>query len=182
DVINLSLGGLGQVASTGVAIQEAIAADVVIVAASGNSNIVLDANTFMTPASYAATYNGMIAVGSIDAVNGARSGFSNCGNTVVEIAAPGAHNSTLDTSLGGLLSTLPSGTYGRSMGTSMSSPIVAGAVGLAIGLKRSLGHTFTNADVEALMKSTSTTTTTLTPYFQNGKVLNLENLVNTISP
>lgn len=182
DVINMSLGGLGQVSSTGVAIQEAITAGIVVVAAAGNSSIKLDSNNFMTPASYAATQNGMLSVGSIDVASGNRSVFSNCGNAVVEIAAPGAHNSNLDTALGGLLSTLPNSTYGRSMGTSMSSPVVAGAAALAIGLKKSLGQPYTNADIEALLKSTSTSTSSLTPYFQNGRVLNLQTLVNTISP
>ncbi|HEX4923009.1 MAG TPA: S8 family serine peptidase [Bdellovibrionales bacterium] len=181
-VINLSLGGLGRVASTGVALQEAITAGVVVVAAAGNSNVVLNSGTFMTPASYGAELNGMISVGSVDAVDGARSSFSNCGNTIVEIAAPGAHDSGADTSSGGLLSTLPSGSYGRSMGTSMASPIVAGAAGLAIGLKMRMSQAVSPAAIESSLLSTATTDSTLTPYFKNGKVLNLEALANSISP
>jgi subtilisin family serine protease len=185
DVINLSLGGFGKVASTGTALQEAIDNGVVVIAAAGNSNRLLDSSTFMTPASYGSEKSGMIAVGSVDVINGNRSSFSNCGNQVIELAAPGAHTSASDT--GGLVSTLPGNQYGKSMGTSMSSPIVAGAAALVIGMRRTKGTLpATPALIAPLVESDlvnhSMTNSTLTPYFKNGKVLDLKALADFLAP
>jgi len=178
NVINLSLGGPGRADSTGTAIQEAVNAGVVVVAAAGNSDEVLDDNNFMTPASFAPTISGMISVGSLDDIDGTRSSFSNCGTSVVEIGAPGAHDSTSST--GGLWSTFPNNLYARLMGTSMASPVVAGAAALVIGVKKTQSLSHTPAQVETILESHATQDATLANYFKSGRVLNLKAIADAL--
>jgi len=62
---------------------------------------------------------GVVTVSSIDAQS-ARSSFSNYGQGVIDVAAPGSS----------ILSTIPGGRYGLKSGTSMASPHVAGVLAL----------------------------------------------------
>lgn len=183
-VINMSLGGYGTSDSTRAAIQTAVTAGAVVVAAAGNDNLQLNSGTFITPGSYSGTITGMIAVGSIDGINSLRSSFSNCSSSIVKIGAPGAYNSSSIT--GGLTSTWLGNAYVNAnggspiMGTSMATPIVAGAAGIAMALHYSAnGNTFpTPAQVETYLTSTATATPALNKFFVNGRVLNLLALTN----
>ncbi|MCK5723940.1 MAG: S8 family serine peptidase, partial [Gammaproteobacteria bacterium] len=69
---------------------------------------------------YPARYNNVIAVAATDS-NDNRASFSSTGPDV-ELAAPGVN----------ILSTLPGGTYGYKMGTSMACPHVTGTAALVI--------------------------------------------------
>jgi serine protease len=146
-VINMSLGGSGACpAAEQSAVNDAIAAGAVVVAATGNSNS--DANN-TSPASCA----GVISVTAVTQT-GIKASYANTGTTV-KIAAPGgdspanpqgvlsAHN-TGTTSSG-------SATSAFRIGTSMAAPHVAGVASLMLSVEPSL----TPAQVLAKMQSTA---------------------------
>jgi len=89
------------------AVQYAVKKGCLFVCAAGNNK----GNTKVYPAAY----DEVLCVGNSKDTNG-RAGSSNYG-TWVDIAAPGEN----------VLSTIPGNTYGNKTGTSMSSPLVAGA-------------------------------------------------------
>jgi serine protease len=122
-VINLSLGGSGSCSTT---YQNAINAinvtGATVVVAAGNSDA--NANTFQP-----ANCNGVITVAATNK-NGSKAGYSNYG-AIIDISAPGGD------SLGGILSTLNTGTQGPAndtyafyQGTSMAAPHVSGVASL----------------------------------------------------
>jgi subtilisin family serine protease/5-hydroxyisourate hydrolase-like protein (transthyretin family) len=110
DVMNMSLGGGGYNQGMNDAVQTAVDAGTIVVAASGNDSA--------ASISYPAAYSGAIAVGSVTS-SGARSSFSNYGDGL-ELMAPGSN----------IYSTYPNGQYRTLSGTSMAAPHVAGVAGL----------------------------------------------------
>ena len=110
-VINLSLGSPGDDIVWNEAISWAEQAGVVVIAAVGN-----EGNE--TPGWNPARVPDVVAVASTDAGD-TRSPFSNYG-AYVDLRAPGSD----------IISTLPSGGYGRADGTSQATPIVAGVIAL----------------------------------------------------
>ncbi|MET7757194.1 S8 family serine peptidase [Streptomyces sp. NPDC005389] len=79
---------------------------------------------------------GVVTVAS-QASGGAKASYSNFGNGVIDIAAPGGDGATQ------VYSTLPGGKYGNMSGTSMASPHVAGVAALIA----STNPTFTPAQI-----------------------------------
>ena len=118
DVINLSLGGAGSSDTLRTAVEAAVAADVLVVAAAGNESTTLPSY----PAAY--PYESVLGVTATDNA-GQFAWFSNHG-WWVDIAAPGidVHTTTLAPGTG-------VGT-GSGTGTSFSSPIVAGVAALVV--------------------------------------------------
>jgi thermitase len=117
-VINMSFGGPDNPQLMRDAVNQALDAGLVLVSSAGNEY------SFDEP-SYPAAYNGVIAVAATDHYDNLAS-FSNFGNWV-EVAAPGVN----------ILSTYPGAgclgdpdCYNWLSGTSMASPIVAGAAAL----------------------------------------------------
>lgn len=111
------------------ALNYALGKGVVHVAAAGNSN--------SSTLGYPQLYTGVLVVGSTNDQD-QKSGFSNWGPNV-HVAAGGDNQ----------LSTFPGG-YGRSSGTSMSCPVVAGLAGLMV----SRGPTLTPAQIISRIRST----------------------------
>ncbi len=133
-VINLSLGSAAANAAMLTAVDNATAAGVVVVAASGNQN---------TAVLYPAAYPNVIAVGATNNT-GARASFSNFGPEL-DVMAPGEDVvSTVRLSDG-------TSSWGSGSGTSFASPHVAGLA----GLMASNGITDV-ATIAAKLKSTAT--------------------------
>lgn len=106
-IINISMGSNGNSAILNDAIQHAQEAGVIIVASAGNEG--------QQQVAYPAAYQGVVAVGAIDA-NGSILDFSNSGD--ITIAAPGLDIASAWTEDQTILFT----------GTSASAPVVAGAI------------------------------------------------------
>ena len=177
DVINLSIGGNSASASYKAALTYAVSKGVTVLAAAGNDGRQLGSSYFKTPGAYGKSINGMLTVGSIDAVDSAWSSFSNYSSTYVELGAPGSE----DTSAGrGLLATVPGNAYRRLQGTSMATPVAAGAAGLAIQLMRALGYAATPARIELALEHSGRTVSKLTSKIKDGRVLDLKRLADYI--
>lgn len=120
-VINLSVTDPDMSVSSCEAVEKAVAAGILVVAAAGNSGRDND-TTPVSPASCAPA--GVIAVAS-STFRDELASASNYGAESVDLAAPGAN----------ILSTLPGASWGVMSGTSMAAPQVAGAAALLFGAK-----------------------------------------------
>lgn len=170
NIISLSLGAKGQNSVFGQAVSNAVSRGVTVVMAAGNDNTKMSSSVWYSPASYAKALNGAIAVGSIMS-NNQRSQFSNYSPDYVDIGSPGSD----------ILSTLKDGTYGKMSGTSMATPITAGAAGLIYGLLKARGVSPTPALIESLLLDGSIKDQNLASYFKNGNRLNLHTLAALIN-
>ncbi|MEU8763691.1 S8 family serine peptidase [Streptomyces sp. NPDC048659] len=88
---------------------------------------------------------GVVTVAA-QASGGAKASYSNFGNGVIDIAAPGGDGATQ------VYSTLPGGKYGNMSGTSMASPHVAGVAALIA----SANPTYTPADIRNALGTQAT--------------------------
>ncbi|MGP4096800.1 S8 family serine peptidase [Nonomuraea sp. KM90] len=132
-VVNCSWRMNGDHAGVRTAIQDAVAANVVVVFAAGNNGT----NTDVTP-QYPGVYPEVIAVAALDQSD-RKASFSNFG-TNVDVSAPGVNT----------WSTFRDGGYAFSDGTSMASPHVAGVAALVWSRNRNL----TNHQVRLIVEST----------------------------
>ncbi len=112
DVINLSLGSSATNSVTKDAVDQALAAGLIVIGASGNDG---DTTKY-----YPASYPGVLSVGSVDAQSNV-SVFSNR-NDAIDVSAPGSQ----------ITSTAINNSYATGSGTSFAAPQVAGVVALMI--------------------------------------------------
>ncbi|MEY4901146.1 MAG: hypothetical protein RI895_1568 [Actinomycetota bacterium] len=133
-VINMSLGGTTDFSLIKEAVNRAVAAGVIVIAAAGNSG-------YPASPSFPAAYPNVIAVAATTSAEVIAT-YSN-GGGYIDVAAPGSD----------ILSSWPTGTgYARISGTSMAAPHVAGLAALL------LANGVTAANVETKIKETAVTT------------------------
>ncbi|WP_313676214.1 S8 family peptidase [Mycolicibacterium sp.] len=174
--VNNSWGGGGYSSAMHGAINRAAKADILFVAAAGNSTSNNDA-TASYPSNYsslqaatgetAASYESVVAVASITST-GALSSFSSYGASSVDIGAPGS----------GILSTVPNNTYASYNGTSMATPHVTGALALYASQYPTAGA----ANVRNAILSNAKPTTSLAGKTVTGGRLSLEGLFTGNNP
>jgi subtilisin family serine protease len=119
-VINLSLGFETSSPEMELAIKTVSAQGVICIASAGNRGLETMA--------YPAGYTEAIGVASTNLLD-QRSLFSNYGDNLVRVAAPGE----------GLIAPYPGGRYAAVWGTSFSAPLVSGTVALMLSVKPQLG-------------------------------------------
>ena len=129
DVINMSFSVKQQSDALAAAIVAAARRGVICVASAGNDD---QANPQVWPAAY----NNVIGVAATDN-SMIRASFSNYGNTLVTLAAPGA----------GVITTYPQGHYAQAWGTSFSAPLVSGAASLLLDRNSTTNETMAVADL-----------------------------------
>ncbi len=169
DVISMSLGGNTTSAALRKAVVDATAAGIVVFAAAGNNGADL-AKALEYPAAYAKDIQGFISVASIDSQTKTLSSFSNYNKDYVEMAAPGSN---------GILSTYLDG-YAFLEGTSMATPILAGAGLATVSWLKSHGYAITAANVETIMKAGAETNTALANFVQGSRSLNMLTLASAL--
>ena len=160
DVINMSLSGPGESQMQRRAVEKAVSNNITVVVAAGNDNSNLTKN-FRSPACFPAA----VTVASLDS-NNQKSSFSNYGNGIIDIAAPG--RSVNGAAIGGgekLLS-----------GTSMAAPHVAGA----IALMRSINPALTTDQAVSMIKNSADNMGNSTYY--GAGMLNMANLITKSTP
>lgn len=147
DIINLSLGCYCDYTAMKNAVDQALANNVLVVAAAGNCGTTANnpssgctATSSSDTVIYPAKYTSAVAVASTTSSN-ARSSFSSVG-PAVELAAPGS----------GIYSTYPNNTYYTLSGTSMATPHVAGLAALMKGAHPE----WTAAQIRSTLQSTVT--------------------------
>ena len=151
------------------AVAASIDAGVLFVAAAGNSSRNIDTSpTF--PGSY--DYPGLVTVAASDH-NDDPASFTNFGVNTVDLAAPGVNiMSTMLTS--GLISSATG--YGAISGTSMASPMVAGAAALLAAASPGI----TPAALESVLKNTVDPLAAWNGLVNSGGRLNLQTALNNV--
>lgn len=145
DVVNMSFGGGASSQTFQAIIREGNAKGIVFIGASGNDG----ANINFPPAAY----DHVISVASTNASD-RKSGFSNYGTTV-DLTAPGSRIRTTTH-----FSNLSPG-YTLTDGTSFSSPIVAGLV----GLMKAANPCLSPSQIETILKQTAVNIDTINPLY-----------------
>ena len=179
DVINMSLGltiGQGTLSDfksydPGLysayynALNYAVSQGCTIVIAAGNDD--LNNDIFLSlPAAFSTEIDGVISVAALDNI-GDLSYYTNYGTTVT-IAAPGGNAD--GSQVGEIVSTFPGSSYEGISGTSMASPIIAGAAALI----KAENPNFTPADIEYILTSSAYTYKDWEYLVEDGNYLNLE--------
>ncbi|MCB0393574.1 MAG: S8 family serine peptidase, partial [Bdellovibrionales bacterium] len=181
NIISMSLGGRTGSdplpADIGSAISQAVNAGAFVLSSAGNTNLNISPSDNYYPAGFARSIDGMVAVGAIDARNSQKCDFSSHSSTgYVELAAPGCNGNNY------ILSTVLNNGYGVKDGTSMSTPIAAGAAGLVYGLIKSRTRGFPSpAVIEDILTGSGRKHASLEPYFKNGNVVDLVRYYNEVS-
>ncbi|HEX5423911.1 MAG TPA: S8 family serine peptidase [Candidatus Acidoferrales bacterium] len=122
NVINMSFDMTSGSTELADALNYATSHNVICIASAGNDG----ENEVVYPAAMQSNVVGVASTNDVDQ----RSSFSNYGNQIVWLAAPGEQ----------IVTTYPFATYAAASGTSFSSPLVSGAADLLIDLKGSVNQ------------------------------------------
>lgn len=166
DVMNNSWGSSGSISSTlKAAVERALQAGVVFVAAAGNDGNSNDGNTSKTnyPASF--DLDNVVSVAASDNTD-KMANFSNYGKTSVHLMAPGVN----------IYSSVPGGKYASYSGTSMATPHVTGAVALLLQRNPNLKPLEVR---ERLMRSSDKISVYSSKLISSGR-LNVYNLIENL--
>lgn len=147
--------------------------DCCVVIAAGNDMLNAN-NNFNLPSGFSTEIEGVISVAAVSN-KGDRTAYSNYGHSIT-IAAPGG-----ESEISGIYSTLPGSTYGPKSGTSMASPIVAGAAALI----KAENQNFTPADIENILSRSAYKSRELSSFVEDGSYLDLSaalELARTFTP
>jgi subtilisin family serine protease len=172
NVINLSVGNYGVILpEVARAIDYAESKGVLAVAASGNGNPFLGVglDTDKTPNYPSALPNDNIIAVAASAKNLPLAPYSNYGVKTVDLVAPGGNNPD-DMLKSCFLYNPQHMDYTGMSGTSMASPITAGAAALVWGLRPE----FTPAQVRQVLMESGDAVKGLEKYIQSGRALNVE--------
>lgn len=153
-VLNNSWGGGGFSQAMSDAIDASEQADILFVAAAGNSAVDNDVNPHY-PSSY--EHASVLSVASTTHTD-SMSGFSQWGLTSVDLGAPGSS----------ILSTIPGGGYDSFSGTSMATPHVAGVAALVLSVNPDL----TTVELKELLMNSGDDNADLDGKTVSGKRLN----------
>lgn len=163
-VLNNSWGGGGFSQALEDAITAAYAADILFVAAAGNSS----SNNDQFP-HYPSSYEvpNVLAVAATTRTD-SLSSFSSFGLTSVDLGAPGSD----------IYSTTPGNGYASFSGTSMATPHVAGAAALVLSINEGL----TTEELKQILMDTGDPIPALDGITVSGKRLNVENALDEANP
>jgi subtilisin family serine protease len=120
-VINMSFSMASNSPELSAAISHAVSRQVICISSAGNDG--------RRTSAYPASLDTVIGVASTDLAD-RKSSFSNYGDSLVWIAAPGEQ----------IVSTYPFGTYAAASGTSFSTPFVSGVGALLVDSRPSIDH------------------------------------------
>lgn len=146
NIVNMSYGGPGGNNSIQSLIDEGHNRGIIFVAAAGNDNR-------QDVTNFPAAYNHVISVGGTNRNDGV-SGFSTVDNTI-DVMAPGSNFRTTDHN------GASSPSYTSTQGTSFSSPLVAGIIGLMVAANPCL----TPDEIENILKATAVNIDALNPNY-----------------
>ncbi|SFD70049.1 S8 family serine peptidase [Pseudoalteromonas denitrificans] len=163
-ILNNSWGGGGFSQALSDAITSSEQADILFVAAAGNSAMDNDVNDSY-PSGY--SHESVLSIASTTSSD-TMSSFSQWGLTTVDMGAPGS----------AILSTIPGGGYDSFSGTSMATPHVAGAAALVLSVNPDL----TTSELKALLMNSGDDNAALTGKTVTGKRLNVYNALLEADP
>ncbi len=173
--VNASFGGSQFVSAEYQAIERLRDADILLIAAAGNS----DRDSDITP-SYPANYKvaNVVNVGSLGPTM-RRAYYSNYGQGV-DIAAPGGDSKIPGGAIYSTWSPLATGglLYKYAQGTSMAAPAVTGAIGLLAATQPAL----TAPDLKQMVLSSALSVPEISAEVSGGRVLNLARLLGFVPP
>ena len=145
-----------------------------VVISAGNDNKDFDGDFFTFPAYFSELIEGVISVASLSNTGNA-SRYTNYGSQI-SIAAPGGEMYS-EGDPGGIYNSIINNSYDFLQGTSMASPVVAGAISLMLGENPYLNP----AQVESILQDTAFKYRSLENVVKNGGYLNLEGALQAAS-